>query len=90
MYIAVSVILLLVGIFNGAKLLWPCFIIGVLISFALLIKLIKSLVYLDKIMLGAKDAASGELTYKIEERGRGYLSSLAHDINNIKEGLRKS
>ena len=90
MYIAVAIILLLVGIFNDAKLLWPCFIIGVLISFALLIKLIKSLVYLDKIMLGAKDAASGELTYKIEERGRGYLSSLAHDINNIKEGLRKS
>ena len=84
MYIAVSVILLLVGIFNDEKLLWPCFIIGVLISFALLIKLIKSLVYLDKIMLGAKDVASGELTYKIEEKGRGYLSSLAHDINNIK------
>ena len=58
MYIAVAIILLLVGIFNDAKLLWPCFIIGVLISFALLIKLIKSLVYLDKIMLGAKDAAS--------------------------------
>ena len=66
MYISTVVILLLVGIFNNGRLLWPCFIIGVLISFALLIKLIKSLVYLDKIMLGAKDAASGELTYKIE------------------------
>ena len=33
MYIAVAIILLLVGIFNDAKLLWPCFIIGVLISF---------------------------------------------------------
>ena len=90
MYISTVVILLLVGIFNNGRLLWPCFIVSFLISFALLIKLIKSMVYLDKIMLGAKDAASGELTYKIEEKGKGYLSNLAHDINNIKEGLRKS
>lgn len=89
-YMAVASILLVIGVFYGGNVLLTCFIIGILMSFVLLIKLIKSLVYLDEIMIGAKDAASGELTYKIEERGKGYLSKLAHDINNIKEGLRES
>ena len=41
-------------------------------------------------MAGAKDAAEGKLTYKIEENGQGKFTDLAHNINNIKEGLRES
>ena len=52
--------------------------------------LIKNLISLDKIMVGAKAAAEGKLNYKIDEKGRGHLRELAHDINNIKEGLKKS
>lgn len=51
---------------------------------------IKDLTYLDKIIVGAKAAVEGKLNYKIEEKGRGHLRELAHGINNIKDGLKKS
>lgn len=63
---------------------------GIILTIIYIVMLIKNLVYLDKIMVGAKAAAEGKLNYKIEEKKKGHLRELAHDINNIKEGLRKS
>ena len=71
--------------------IWPIGIVaGIILTIIYIVMLIKNLVYLDKIMVGAKAAAEGKLNYKIEEKKKGHLRELAHDINNIKEGLRKS
>ena len=71
--------------------IWPIGIVaGIILTIIYIVMLIKDLVYLDKIMVGAKAAVEGKLNYKIDEKGRGHLRELAHDINNIKEGLRKS
>ena len=82
----------LVLLFLSAWLwIWPIgIVVGIILTIIYIIMLIKDLVYLDKIMVGAKAAVEGKLNYKIEEKGRGHLRELAHDINNIKEGLRKS
>lgn len=64
--------------------------IGLILTIIYIVIIIKNLVYLDRIMVGAKAAAEGKLTYKIDEKGKGHLKELAHDINNIKEGLKKS
>ena len=82
----------LVLLFLSAWLwIWPIgIVVGIILTIIYIIILIKDLVYLDKIMVGAKAAVEGKLNYKIEEKGRGHLRELAHDINNIKEGLRKS
>lgn len=71
--------------------IWPIGIVaGIILTIIYIIMLIKDLVYLDKIMVGAKAASEGKLNYKIDEKGRGHLRELAHDINNIKDGLKKS
>ena len=82
----------LVLLFLSAMLwIWPLGIIaGIILTIIYIVVLIKDLVYLDKIIVGAKAAVEGKLNYKIDEKGRGHLRELAHDINNIKEGLRKS
>lgn len=82
----------LVLLFLSAMLwIWPVGIIaGIILTIIYIVVLIKDLVYLDKIIVGAKAAVEGKLNYKIDEKGRGHLRELAHDINNIKEGLRKS
>lgn len=82
----------LVLLFLSAWLwIWPIgIVVGIILTIIYIIMLIKDLVYLDKIMVGAKAAAEGKLNYKIDEKGRGHLRELAHDINNIKEGLKKS
>ena len=71
--------------------IWPIGLaVGLVLTIIYIVMLIKDLVYLDKIMVGAKAAAEGKLNYKIDEKGRGHLRELAHDINNIKDGLKKS
>lgn len=71
--------------------IWPIGVLaGLILTIVYIVLLIKNLVYLDKIMVGAKAGAEGKLNYKIDEKGRGHLRELAHDINNIKEGLKKS
>lgn len=71
--------------------IWPIgLILGFIVTIIYIVLIIRNLVYLDKIMIGAKAAAEGKLTYKIDEKGKGHLKELAHDINNIKEGLKKS
>ena len=88
LYVAIGLVLF----FLSAWLwIWPIGIVaGIILTIIYIVMLIKDLVYLDKIMVGAKVAAEGKLNYKIDEKGRGHLRELAHDINNIKEGLRKS
>ena len=66
------------------------FISVLLMTLIYIITIIKKLFYLDKIMSGARDAAEGKLNYTIEEKGNGHLRNLAHNINNIKEGLKES
>lgn len=88
LYISIGLVLFFL---SAVFYIWPIGIIaGVILTIIYIIMLIKDLVYLDKIMIGAKSAAEGKLTYKIDEKGRGHLRELAHDINNIKEGLKKS
>lgn len=71
--------------------IWPIgILLGFIVTIIYIVLIIRNLIYLDKIMTGAKAAAEGKLTYKIDEKGRGKLKELAHDINNIKEGLKKS
>ena len=88
LYILCGLVLLFLSALLG---IWPIGIVaGIILTIIYIVMLIKDLVYLDKIMVGAKAAAEGKLNYKIDEKGRGHLRELAHDINNIKEGLRKS
>ncbi|WP_172675749.1 HAMP domain-containing sensor histidine kinase [Clostridium disporicum] len=71
--------------------LFPVFLIaGIVVTIIFIIIVLKKLAYLEKIMDGAKDGAEGRLTYKIEEKGQGRFRDLAHNINNMKEGLRES
>lgn len=90
--IAIYILSGLVLLFLSAWLwIWPIgILIGIILTIVYIIMLIKDLVYLDKIMVGAKAASEGKLNYKIDEKGRGHLRELAHDINNIKDGLKKS
>ena len=88
MYIAIVLILLFIGMTLEN---FPIFLIsGIIATIIFIVIIVKKLVYLDRIMAGAKDAAEGKLTYKIEEKGQGKFTDLAHNINNIKEGLRES
>ena len=88
MYIAIVLILLFIGMILES---FPIFLIsGIIVTIIFIVIIVKRLVYLDRIMAGAKDAAEGKLTYKIEENGQGKFTDLAHNINNIKEGLRES
>ncbi len=86
---------IVIGLFlffmSAVLYIWPIGILaGLILTIVYIVLLIKNLVYLDKIMVGAKAGAEGKLNYKIDEKGRGHLRELAHDINNIKEGLKKS
>lgn len=65
-------------------------LIGIILTIIYIVIFIKGLIYLDKIIIGSKAATEGKLNCNIEEKGRGHLRELAHDINNIRDGLRKS
>lgn len=51
---------------------------------------VRDFAYLNKITKGAKDICDGTTNKDIPEHGKGALRDLAHSINNMKEGLRKS
>ena len=53
-------------------------------------KLVKEFSYLNRITNGAKLISEGKMNEDIAEEGNGALRSLAHSINNMKQGLRKS
>lgn len=65
-------------------------LIGIILTIIYIVIFIKELIYLDKIIISSKAATEGKLNCNIEEKGRGHLRELAHDINNIRDGLRKS
>lgn len=89
MYVAIGGVLLLLAI--GLYDLFPIFLVaGIVVTIVFIVVGLKKLSYLEKIMDGAKDGAEGRLTYKIEEKGQGRFRDLAHNINNMKEGLRES
>ncbi len=50
----------------------------------------KEFAYLNKITNGAKLISEGKINDDISEEGKGALRDLAHSINNMKQGLRKS
>ena len=88
-YIVVGGLLLAIAI-AIPEIFIICLLIGLIITAMLIILVVRKLLYLDKIMIGAKDGARGQLNYKIDVKGEGHLGELANNINNIKEGLRKS
>lgn len=90
LYIVAAIVLLVIAMVSYGTLFVPCFIIGIIMTIALAGTAIKKMIYLDRIMVGARDAAEGKLNYKIAEKGKGQLCELAHNINNIKDGLKKS
>lgn len=53
-------------------------------------KLVKEFSYLNRIINGAKLISEGKMNDDISEEGNGALRNLAHSINNMKQGLRKS
>ena len=87
LYVAMGLVLF----FLSAMLyIWPIGIIaGIILTIVYIIIFIKDLVYLDKIMVGSKAAAEGKLNYKIDEKGRGHLRELAHDINNMSDKIKR-
>ncbi|SHE40389.1 HAMP domain-containing sensor histidine kinase [Clostridium fallax] len=64
----------------------------IMILFDILIFIIiyRPLSYLDQIITDTENMAEGNLDSGIEERGKGQLSKLAHNINNLSDGLRES
>ncbi len=62
------------------------FLYGVLV----LQYVLRKIILFNKIIKGTEEIASGNLNYVIEEKGHGNLSKLAHNINNMKEGFKKS
>lgn len=89
-YGVIGFTLLAIAAMSGGVLFPICFAVGVIMTIALVVLGVKKLLYLDKIMMGAKLGAEGRLSGDIEEKGTGLFRELAHDINNIKEGLRES
>lgn len=89
LYVAIGLALLFMAMV--AYDAFPIFLIaGIIVTIIFIVVALKKLSYLEKIMDGAKDGAEGRLTYKIEEKGQGRFTDLAHNINNMKEGLRES
>lgn len=51
---------------------------------------IKHVSQLNKIIIGAEEISTGNLNYTIEENGKGHLSRLANNINNMGAGYKNS
>jgi len=52
--------------------------------------ILRKVILFNKIVKGTEEIASGNLNYVIEEKGHGNLSKMAHNINNMKDGFKKS
>lgn len=62
----------------------------IVVTAIVIYKLVKEFAYLNKITNGAKLISEGKINDDILEEGKGALRDLAHSINNMKQGLRKS
>lgn len=78
----------IMAITNGSEEILVAFIF--LYCGFLFIYVIRNLNYLNKIILFTDEIAAGNFNYTIEERGKGLFARLAHNINNLQEGIRKS
>lgn len=56
----------------------------------LFIYIISKLNYLNKIIFATDKIASGNFNYTIKEKGKGLFARLAHNINNLQGGIKKS
>ncbi|ENK0837016.1 sensor histidine kinase [Clostridium botulinum] len=69
-------------------------LIAVIITILYIILLIRYLFkkanYLNEILKATEEITSGNLDYVIKENDRGILGKIAHNINNMKEGYKKS
>lgn len=52
--------------------------------------ILKKVAYFNKIIKSTDKIIDGDLNFDIEEKGKNQLSRLAHNINNIKKGYKKS
>ncbi|WP_029453530.1 HAMP domain-containing sensor histidine kinase [Clostridium algidicarnis] len=57
---------------------------------SVILYVVKSANYLNKIVVGSFKIANGDLNYVIDEGGKGILKDLSHNINNMKSGLKES
>lgn len=62
----------------------------IVVTAIVIYKLVKEFAYLNKITNSAKLISEGKINDDILEEGKGALRDLAHSINNMKQGLRKS
>lgn len=53
-------------------------------------KVLKKTITLSKIMKGTEEIISGNLSCVLDETGKGNISKLAHNINNMKQGFKAS
>lgn len=69
-------------------------VLGAIIGLAYIILILrimfKKVDYLNEILKGTEEIASGNLNYVIKEKEENHLSKIAHNINNIKLGYKKS
>lgn len=84
---AFILLLLLLGFHN----ILNAFIIIILLYIILLIRyLFKKADYLNEILKATEEITCGNLDYIIKENKGGVLGKIAHNINNMKEGYKKS
>ncbi len=57
---------------------------------SVILYIVKSANYLNRIVVGSSKIANGDLNYVIDEGGKGILKDLSHNINNMKIGLKES
>ncbi len=55
-----------------------------------LIYIILKLKYLDVIIIATDEIAAGNLNFSVKEKGKGLLSKLANNINNLQSGVKKA
>lgn len=84
-----AVIILMVAINNFIIFL---ILVGCIFLYGILLLqyILRKVILLNKIIKGTEEISSGNLNYIIEEKGQGDLSKMAHNINNMKEGFKKS
>ncbi|GAE02160.1 sensor histidine kinase [Clostridium botulinum B str. Osaka05] len=84
---AFILLLLLLGFHN----ILNAFIIIILLYIILLIRyLFKKADYLNEILKATEEITCGNLDYIVKENKGGVLGKIAHNINNMKEGYKKS
>ncbi len=88
--ICVGVTFVLAGIFGNGFGIALAFMFDVVATLVVIYVLFKEFAYLNKIIYAARMLSEGKLNDNIEEQGHGALKGLAHSINNLKQGLRKS